>query len=168
MRYSQSTELAIDSLLYMAARPEASDFSVEQVAAAQEVSASYLAKVFQQLVKAGVLRSHRGSKGGYALGRPLSLITLRDIAVVFEGSSPLYECDGYARTCSLGPKCLVKATFDEAERKMHEVLAKVSLQDVVAQAGQEAAWTAAHGCAPLPPPVAVTQADSVGQGGATS
>jgi Rrf2 family protein len=141
MRYSQSTELAIDSLFYMAANPTVADFSVEQVASAQHVSASYLAKIFQQLVKAGLLRSHRGAKGGYMLGRVPNLITLRDIAVVFEGSMPMYECNANAKMCRLGPKCLILATFSEAERKMHEVLSKVTLQDVVNHNANEAQWT---------------------------
>ncbi|HLX61357.1 MAG TPA: Rrf2 family transcriptional regulator [Planctomycetota bacterium] len=142
MRYSQSTELAIDSLFYMAANPHVSDFSVDVVANAQHVSVSYLAKVFQQLVKAGLLRSHRGSKGGYALGRAPNLITLRDVAMVFEGASPMYECNATSKLCRLGPKCLILATFSEAERKMHEVLAKVTLQDVVNHSAAEAQWTA--------------------------
>ncbi|HEY3318864.1 MAG TPA: Rrf2 family transcriptional regulator [Planctomycetota bacterium] len=141
MKYSQSTELAIDSLFYMAAHPEISDFSVEQVAAAQNVSASYLSKVFQQLVKTGLMRSHRGAKGGYALGRPPAQITLRDIAIVFEGSSSLYGCNADHKVCQLGPRCLILNTFAEAERKMHEVLAKVSLADVVSQGAATAGWT---------------------------
>src|SRR5476649_2677220 len=99
MKYSQSTELAIDSLFYMAAHDELTDFSVEQVAQAQHVSVSYLAKIFHQLVKAGLLRSHRGSRGGYMLNRPPAQITLRDIAVVFEGSSSLYECNATVKHC---------------------------------------------------------------------
>ena len=140
MKYSQSTDLAIDSLFFMAAHPEITDFSVEQVARASHVSPSYLAKVFQQLVKAGLLRSHRGAKGGYALGRAPAQITLRDIAVVFEGSSALYECNASSKLCKLGPKCLILATFSEAEKRMHEVLARVSLQDVVNHSAQEASW----------------------------
>lgn len=145
MRYSQSTELAIDSLFYMATKGAANDFSVEEVAQAQHVSVSYLAKVFQQLVKAGLLRSHRGSKGGYALGRVPAQITLRDISVVFEGSSPLYECNANAKRCALGPKCLILATFSEAEKKMQEVLGKVSLQDVVNHSANESGgWIGTH------------------------
>jgi Rrf2 family iron-sulfur cluster assembly transcriptional regulator len=142
MRYSQSTELALDSLFYMAAHPERADFAVEDVAQAQHVSASYLAKVFQQLVKAGLLRSHRGAKGGYALGRPLARISLRDIVAVFEGSSPLYDCNAPSKPCGLGTKCLIRAAFAEAERRMHEVLQQVSLQDIVAQSGMNATWLA--------------------------
>jgi Rrf2 family protein len=144
MRYSQSTELAIDSLFYMAANAQLHEFSVEQVATAQNVSSSYLAKIFQQLVKAGLLRSHRGAKGGYALGRLPTQITLRDIAVVFEGALPLYECNANSKLCQMGPKCLIVATFSEAERKMQEVLSRVSLQDIVnhnaPHHGTEASW----------------------------
>ena len=143
MRYSQSTELAIDSLFYMAVHKELIDFSVEQVAQAQHVSISYLAKIFQQLVKAGLLRSHRGSRGGYALGRMPVQITLRDVAMVFEGSSAMYECNATAKRCMLGPKCLIVATFSEAERKMNEVLAGVTLQDIVDHSAQEAQWITA-------------------------
>jgi len=158
MKYSQSTELAIDSMFYMAAHPEVTDFSVEQVAQAQHVSVSYLAKIFQQLVKAGLLRSHRGSKGGYSLGRAPVQITLRDVAVVFEGSSPLYECNASSKLCQLGPKCLILATFSEAEKKMHEVLEKVSLQDIVNHSGSQASWLSAptHRHAGVRAPVAET------------
>jgi len=92
------------------------------------------------LVKAGLLRSHRGSRGGYALGRLPAQITLRDVVTVFEGSSSLYECNASAKRCRLGAKCLIVATFSEAEKKMNEVFEKVSLQDVVDHSAQEAAW----------------------------
>ena len=143
MKYSQSTELAIDSLFFMAAHGEITDFSVEQVAQAQHVSVSYLAKIFQQLVKAGLLRSHRGSRGGYMLGRAPAQITLRDIAMVFEGSSAMYECNAATKLCKLGPKCLIVATFCEAEKKMNEVLEKVSLQDIVNHSANDAQWITA-------------------------
>lgn len=143
MKYSQSTELGIDSLFYMASHPEITDFCVEAVAQAQKVSESYLYKIFQQLVKAGLLRSHRGSKGGYSLAKSPSQITLRDIAVVFEGATPLYECNANSKLCNLGPKCLILATFSEAEKQMHDVLARVSLQDVVNHSAGEAGWISA-------------------------
>ena len=148
MRYSQSTELAIDSVFYMAAHPEINDFSVEQIANAQGVSVSYLAKVFQHLVKAGLLRSHRGAKGGYALSRSPTQISLRDIAAVFEGSVPLYDCNASAKNCSLGAKCLIIATFNEAEQKMYEVLARVTLQELVNRTLAQTSWIGRETAAP--------------------
>ncbi len=133
MRYTQTTETALDSLFFMAAHAERQDFSVEEIATAQRVSVSYLAKIFQQLAKAGLLRSHRGAKGGYSLGRPPAEITLLDVTAVCEGTSPLYDCNAESKSCSLGPKCLIVSTFREAERQMQGVLQKVSLQDLVSR-----------------------------------
>jgi DNA-binding IscR family transcriptional regulator len=57
----------------------------------------------------------------------------------------MYECNANSKRCALGPKCLITATFQEAERKMHEVLAKVTLQDIVDHSAKEADWIgAAH------------------------
>ena len=143
MKYSQSTQIAIESLFFMAAHPEQSDFAVDEIAEAQHVSASYLAKLFQQLVKAGLLRSHRGAKGGYALARTLSEITLLDIALVFEGSSPMYDCNAVTKNCNLGSHCLIVKTFREAEDKMNEVLRGVNLESLMKQMkghAREAEW----------------------------
>ena len=143
MKYSQSTQIAIESLFFMAAHPEKTDFAVDEVAEAQHVSASYLAKLFQQLVKSGLLRSHRGAKGGYALGRPLREITLLDIALVFEGSSPMYDCNAVTKNCNLSTHCVIVKTFREAEEKMNEVLRSVNLETVMQQMkgrAHEAEW----------------------------
>ncbi len=143
MKYSQSTELALDSLFYMAAHDGRRDFSCDEIAQAQNVSPSYLAKIFQQLSKAGVLKSHRGARGGYSLGRLPTEITLLDVALVFEGASPLYDCDAFSKNCSLGAKCLIVHTFNEAEVAMHNVLKGVTLADLMASLvnnSTQAAW----------------------------
>jgi Rrf2 family protein len=147
MRFSQSTELAADSLLFMAAHPEKPGFSVEELAAAQHVSGSYLAKVFQQLVKASLLNSQRGARGGYSLARPPERITLLDIARVFEGSAPMYRCQAPARLCRLGSHCLILDAFREAEARLNEVLEGVTLADLLTRlkANSELApWAARH------------------------
>ena len=143
MKYAHSTELAVDSLLFMAANPERQEFSADELARAQRLSASYLAKVLQQLARAGLLRSQRGPKGGYALARPPREITLLDIARIFEGTSPIYSCNAEAKLCGLGSRCLIVSTFLEAEQKMHEVLGGVTLADLLSQLRKhatEAEW----------------------------
>jgi Rrf2 family transcriptional regulator, iron-sulfur cluster assembly transcription factor len=133
VKYTQSTELAVDSLLFMAAHSERQEFSVDEVARAQSISGAYLSKVFQQLVRAGILRSHRGAKGGYALARSPREITLLDAALVFEGSAPIYTCRAESKLCQLGSRCLVMSTFRKAEEQLHEALRDVTLQDLLDQ-----------------------------------
>jgi Rrf2 family iron-sulfur cluster assembly transcriptional regulator len=130
MRISRSTGMAIDGLFYMSAHPDQTHFYVDEIAAVQKVSASYLAKVFQQLARSGILRSQRGSRGGYAFGRRPEEISLFDIVSVCEGDLRLFDCRGEERSCSLQEECLVGRTFTEVQARMRQVLEGVTIGDL--------------------------------------
>lgn len=132
MRFLQTTEHAVDSLVYLAVHHHREPILVSEVAHAQHLSAPYLSKVFQRLAQAGVLRSYRGAHGGYALARDARSITLADIVRVTEGDSPMYQCMALTRRCELGTGCRVIRTFKDAEDAAVAVLAGVSLADLVA------------------------------------
>jgi Rrf2 family cysteine metabolism transcriptional repressor len=76
---SKTTDTAIMALLYLVLREEDGPVSPRIVASRIGVSATYLAKVFNNLRRAGILRSHRGARGGVTLQRNPSQITLLDI-----------------------------------------------------------------------------------------
>ena len=148
MRLSQSTGMAIDSLFYMSMHPEKSHLYVDDVAAAQNVSATYLAKVFQQLAKNGILRSQRGAKGGYRFGRLPEEISLFDIVSVCEGNLQLFDCRPDERGCTLEGVCLVCRTFREIEDRIRETLRQVTvgdLRDHHTRQGTLPAWVGCDG-----------------------
>jgi len=152
MRYSQSTELAIDGLLLLAVHQDERELNVESIARALSVSPSYMAKVLQQLVKAGLLLSHRGPHGGYHLARPPAGITLLDIACVFDGASPLYSCGALGKRCRLGPRCLVVRAFRRAETNMQQALRDVTLAKMMAKftrQARQAEWLGPETDAPV-------------------
>jgi Rrf2 family protein len=45
----------------------------------------YLLKIMQQLVKAGLLRSKRGPRGGFSLGKPANKITMLQVIEAVDG-----------------------------------------------------------------------------------
>ncbi len=49
------------------------------------ISLAFLFKIIQQMVKANVLRSKRGPRGGYILARPAKEITLLEIIEAVDG-----------------------------------------------------------------------------------
>ncbi|NOY76377.1 MAG: Rrf2 family transcriptional regulator [Calditrichaeota bacterium] len=134
MQLSQSTEYAIHSLFYLAVNNKRQTVLVSEIAKAQNISESYLAKIFQNLVKAGLVRSYRGAKGGYHLAIPMKDITLKDIVQAIEGTSPLFACDHDRRDCDFAVDCLISATMKKAEEKMYEILEEISLEDLVKNA----------------------------------
>lgn len=83
MRLTRSTHYALLAALEMASRPE-EPTSVAQVAERNAIPGAALAKVVQQLVRAGLAQGTRGAGGGYRLARPASQITLLDVIRAFE------------------------------------------------------------------------------------
>jgi len=82
---NQTTITAIRALVYLATRGEGAVLAPSEVAETIGASTSYLAKLNTQLVRAGVLRSYRGVKGGVALARRAEDITLLHIVEACQG-----------------------------------------------------------------------------------
>jgi len=57
----------------------------KKIAVEYGIGWEYLLKVLQQLVRANVLRSKRGPRGGFTLARPLSEISMLDVIEAVEG-----------------------------------------------------------------------------------
>lgn len=136
MQLSLSTEYAIHSLFYLALQGNGKLVLVSDVAKAQNISESYLAKVFQTLSKAGLIKSYRGAKGGYVLAQKPGDISLKKIVETMEGNSPIFICEDQKRKCHLLGNCIIIDVLAEAEKKMFEVLDKTSLADIVESLNQ--------------------------------
>jgi len=79
LQITRQTEYAIRGLQELARRNDQAPVQLKLIAGSCMVSEAFLAKIFQMLAQAEVVRSHRGVKGGFSLGRPAEEITLRDI-----------------------------------------------------------------------------------------
>jgi Rrf2 family protein len=87
MRLTKSTHYALCAALEMAGARER-PVSVAEVAERNGIPQTALAKVFQQLVRAGLAHGTRGVGGGYRLARPASRVTLLDVIRAFEAPEP--------------------------------------------------------------------------------
>jgi Rrf2 family protein len=83
MTLSKSARYALYAALEMARAGEGL-VTAAAVAARYGVPATAAAKVFQQLVRAGLAEGVRGVGGGYRLARPRSRVTVLDVLSVFE------------------------------------------------------------------------------------
>src|SRR5512146_956585 len=83
MTITKSTRYALYAAAEMATAGEGL-VTVSGVAKRYAIPEGALAKVFQQLVRAGLATGTRGVGGGYRLARPASRITVLDVMHVFE------------------------------------------------------------------------------------
>jgi Rrf2 family protein len=134
MQFSLGCEYAIHGLLYLALQPPDEVVLVTDIAKAQNLPVSYLAKVFQYLAKAGLVKSFRGAKGGYMLAQPPGRITLRHITQAIDGAGPMFSPLSSRRECSAEADCLIREAFTKAEESMLHELEKVTLHEMVERA----------------------------------
>jgi Rrf2 family protein len=83
MTLSKFSRYALYAALEMARAGE-EPVTVVQVAEPHGIPRTALAKVFQQLVRAGLAVGTRGIGGGYRLARPRTDITVLDVVSVFD------------------------------------------------------------------------------------
>jgi Rrf2 family protein len=133
MKFSKSTELAIHGLWILAKKSPQQVF-VADLAMKQNVSQTYLAKVFQKLARKGLVNSIRGKRGGFFLARTPEGISLADVARAVEADEPIYQCLGPTRGCEGHDDCVLRKLFLQAEKMMYKVLEKTTLADLLSVA----------------------------------
>ena len=77
MRYSTRTRYGLRFLINLAGRPAGACVQLAEIAREEGVSVKYLEQIVRVLRPAGILRSARGAKGGYALAKSKKLRTGR-------------------------------------------------------------------------------------------
>jgi Rrf2 family protein len=110
----------------------------EEIAARQEISANYLARLFAKLVRAGLISSVKGPGGGYVLARGTAAITAGDIIqAVEEPLAPVYCVNGESkRTCHRLDGCVTHFLWERLGERIAELLDSVTLEELCVQAQQ--------------------------------
>lgn len=141
-----SVEYGIHCLLWLV--DAEAPLSSRDLAELQGISPGFLAKIFPKLEKAGLVTASEGVRGGYRLARPAKDISFLEIVDAIEGEKPLFDCQQIRGRCavfkgkppawSTNGVCAVHAVMLQAEKAMHETLARQSLADVHSALGRKA------------------------------
>ncbi|MFP7476863.1 Rrf2 family transcriptional regulator [Terribacillus saccharophilus] len=121
MKYTKATNYALHTIAYLGLLPSGKAIGVKPLAEIQKVSPTYLSKVLTTLVKAGLIVSAPGVKGGYRLLKDVEDITFLDVIQAVEGLNPLFHCslDNHVHDRE---NCFIQQTMNDAEKKMEEHL----------------------------------------------
>ncbi len=133
MRLTRATDYGTRGVIYLAKQPPHTVALVGDIARQEDVPESYLAKIFQDLAKDGILRSHRGAKGGFSLARPAHEITLREIIEALEGPIALGRCLAPFETCDRQDTCALHLVLSQAQAQLLDTLGHVTIQDMAAR-----------------------------------
>ena len=130
MKLTRGGEYGIRGVLYLAQQDNGKVSMLSAIAKGQDVPPRFLAKIFQALAKAGVVRSHRGAKGGFSLARPAAEITIKDVIEAIEGPIHLNVCLVGPGECNREKICPMHSVWEEAQEKMVGVLSRANFADL--------------------------------------
>ena len=129
LRVSEAASLALHSVVLLAANGQ-EVLSTREMAQALEVSEAHLSKVLQRLSKEGLVRSIRGPRGGFVLGRPADETTLLEVYEAIEGPLVPSKCLFDTPICS-GEKCILGGALESVHRQLREYLGGTKVGELV-------------------------------------
>jgi Rrf2 family protein len=141
MQITRAGDYGIQGMLYLASLSEGKEAYIKEIAHARDIPVSFLAKIFQSLSRAGLVRSQRGAKGGFVLAKNAGDITLLDIIQAIEGPISLNLCLEGENTCYKSEKCPVHPVLQEAQDALAGILSKHNLEELIHKNGCSGAKT---------------------------
>lgn len=130
MELTRKGEYAIRGIVYLASKPAEQICLLSEIAAAVDVPQTFLAKIFQQFSKVGLVKSYRGTGGGFVLGRPANTITLLEVVEAVEGTIVPNRCVINVGECIRDHVCVVHPIWKKIQMQVRETLSEVTMQDL--------------------------------------
>jgi Rrf2 family protein len=100
------------------------------IAQRQDIPPALLAKLVPLLVRAGLLDSQRGARGGLLLARAASEINMLEIVEAVEGPIAINRCTATPVQCDKVDKCAIHPVWQKAQDYLVNLLKDTSLKDL--------------------------------------
>jgi Rrf2 family protein len=121
---TKKANYGISAILELAEKYKTQELvQIKTIAEKRGIPKQYLDQIFNQLARTGIIKSYRGNKGGYKLGRDPSEITLFQVMETLEGEFELSKTDRLIGAIT----GLFEAVEDEARKILSISLAEIIL-----------------------------------------
>ena len=131
MKLSKKSRYGLRALIDLAVNSRTELVSLGSIAQRNDISAQYLEHVFSALRKAHIVKSMKGSQGGYFLERDPKEITVAQIVEAPEGT---YDLEDEVDRNSVGrgdQEAIQHLIIDRINDCVQEILEDVTLKDLV-------------------------------------
>ena len=139
MRITTLAEYGVICALHLARRSAGGPVTGRELAELERLPADYVEQILLRLRRAGIVRSTRGARGGYALAREAEQISIRDVIEASETTTFDLHCVSHPvgeERCSSSQTCSIRPVWMLLQRKIDDVLASVRLSDLLAEEGE--------------------------------
>lgn len=133
---SQKTRYTIRALQHLADRYRQGSVRLDDIAQAQNIPRKFLTVILSEMVREGVVISHRGREGGYELALPPCDIRYGDIIRLTRGSLALVPCASryaheHCANCLPEVECRLRGVMLALRDEMAAMLDRLTLADPI-------------------------------------
>src|SRR5918994_2933891 len=132
LRLSKKSDYALISMKHLATRTDASSSSAREISESYDIPLELLAKVLQRLVRAKLLVSVQGTRGGYRLARQASAISVADVIQAVDGPVTVTACSEDDHNCDQYTKCSIRDPLWKIKNHILDALNRVSVAEMAA------------------------------------
>ncbi len=158
MQITRAGEYAVLGATYLARRGAGQAVMIEEICKSEDIPRSFLAKIFQSLTRAGIVRSQRGVHGGFKLIRRPEEVRLLDVLEAVEGRA-VFRCQDEPVDCHRHNACTLCDLVTEAQNRFEDIFQSTTLADMIRPREEVMARVRARGPRPaesVPAPVPPT------------
>ncbi|WP_031386366.1 RrF2 family transcriptional regulator [Desulfonatronum thiodismutans] len=122
MMLTKAGEYAVRCMIYLTTAGTGSVVARRDISEAMDIPGPFLAKIAQELARAGLIQIVQGARGGYRLLRAPEEVTLLDVVEAVEGEIFLNECIFRPNGCGRSDFCGVHQVWQKARAGLRQTL----------------------------------------------
>ncbi len=141
MRLSTKSRYGLRAMFDIAFNSRDEPAQIQDISRRQQISPRYLEQIFQNLKRAGLLKSKRGPQGGYVLSRKAAEISVLDILKATELDVLLVDCVGETpkkrrgkSECQFEGCCVTQTVWAEASIMLDNLFSSMTLETLCQRA----------------------------------
>ena len=133
MKLTSKGRYAVMALVDLARFDSINPVSLRDISLRQGISLDYLEQIFSKLKKNNIVKSIRGTQGGYVLNKNPNDIKLTNIFHAVDEKVKTVQCKKESKKGCNGKstKCLTHNLWDELENHINDFFEKKSLEDLI-------------------------------------
>lgn len=131
MELTKAGDYGFLGILYLAKQPEKKVVRLSEISENENIPEKFLAKIFQSYTRSGLVKSHRGARGGFSMAKPADKITVKDILESVQGPIYLTRCLNDIESCDRKDSCPLRKVWIKAQDYVTNLLDKKTLADLI-------------------------------------
>ena len=131
MRLTRAGEYAVRCVMCLARSGSDKVVSRQAISENGNIPSHFLAKIAQQLSRAGIIEILQGARGGYRLLVPPERLTLLAVIEAIIGEIFLNDCVIRPSSCHASSGCAVNKVWLQARNQLRQTLAQVTFAELL-------------------------------------